>query len=131
MVTGLCVVARAQGGVTPLVPYRIDNDGIARPLTGQPGDPTRGAALFASRQISTCLLCHADPSAPQAKAAAIGPSLAGVGSRLTEGQIRLRIVDAARVNPDTIMPSFYVVAGLLWVVPAGWLVKWMQKPDGT
>ncbi len=26
--------------------------------------------------------------------------------------------------------AFYVVAGLLWVVPAGWLVKWMQKPDG-
>lgn len=27
--------------------------------------------------------------------------------------------------------SFYVVAGLLWVVPAAWLVKWMQKPDGV
>ena len=27
--------------------------------------------------------------------------------------------------------AYYVVAGLLWVVPAGWLVKWMQKPDGA
>lgn len=27
--------------------------------------------------------------------------------------------------------TYYVVAGLLWVVPAGWLVKWMQKPDGA
>lgn len=26
---------------------------------------------------------------------------------------------------------YYVVAGLLWVVPAAWLVKWMQKPDAT
>jgi hypothetical protein len=25
--------------------------------------------------------------------------------------------------------AYYVVAGLLWVVPAAWLVKWMQKPD--
>jgi hypothetical protein len=26
---------------------------------------------------------------------------------------------------------YYVVAGLLWVVPAAWLIKWMQKPDPT
>lgn len=25
--------------------------------------------------------------------------------------------------------AYYVVAGLLWVLPAAWLVKWMQKPD--
>lgn len=25
--------------------------------------------------------------------------------------------------------AFYVVAGLLWVVPAAWLIKWMSKPD--
>lgn len=24
--------------------------------------------------------------------------------------------------------AFYVIAGLLWVLPAGVLVKWMQKP---
>ena len=24
---------------------------------------------------------------------------------------------------------FYFVGGLAWVVPAGWLVRWMQKPD--
>jgi hypothetical protein len=22
---------------------------------------------------------------------------------------------------------YYVIAGLLWVLPAGWLIKWMQK----
>jgi len=25
---------------------------------------------------------------------------------------------------------YYVVAGLLWVLPAGLLISWMQKPDG-
>jgi prepilin signal peptidase PulO-like enzyme (type II secretory pathway) len=25
--------------------------------------------------------------------------------------------------------AYYVVAGLLWVLPAGWLIWWMQKPD--
>ena len=24
--------------------------------------------------------------------------------------------------------AFYVIAGLLWVLPAGVLIKWMQKP---
>ena len=27
--------------------------------------------------------------------------------------------------------AYYIVAGLLWVIPAGWLVKWMQRPDGS
>jgi hypothetical protein len=27
--------------------------------------------------------------------------------------------------------AFFVVAGLIWVVPAGALVVWMQKPDGS
>lgn len=25
--------------------------------------------------------------------------------------------------------AYYVVAGLLWVLPAAWLVAWMSKPD--
>ena len=25
--------------------------------------------------------------------------------------------------------AYYVVAGLLWVLPAGWLISWMQRPD--
>lgn len=24
---------------------------------------------------------------------------------------------------------YYIIAGLLWVLPAGVLIKWMQKPD--
>lgn len=24
---------------------------------------------------------------------------------------------------------YYIVAGLLWVLPAGWLIAWMQRPD--
>lgn len=25
--------------------------------------------------------------------------------------------------------AYYVVAGLLWVLPAGWLISWMSRPD--
>lgn len=27
--------------------------------------------------------------------------------------------------------AYYVIAGLLWVFPAGLLIKWMAKPDAT
>lgn len=25
--------------------------------------------------------------------------------------------------------AFYIVGGLLWVIPAGLLIRWMQRPD--
>ena len=41
-----------------------------------------------------------------------GPSLEGVAGRLSEGQIRLRLVDGRRLNPASIMPSYYRLDGL-------------------
>ena len=37
----------------------------------------------------------------------VGPSLNGVATRLTEGQLRLRIVDEKLITPETIMPGYY------------------------
>ena len=34
-----------------------------------------------------------------------------MASRLTPAQLRLRVVDASRANPDTVMPSYYAVEG--------------------
>ena len=41
-----------------------------------------------------------------------GTRSAGAGSRWSAGQLRLRLVDAIRLNPDTIMPPYYRVDGL-------------------
>jgi sulfur-oxidizing protein SoxX len=41
-----------------------------------------------------------------------------VGARLSEGQIRLRLVDPARVEPDSIMPAYLRTEGLARVAPA-------------
>lgn len=96
----------------PLAAYRIEDDGVPRSLTGVPGDPQRGRAVVANRQLGTCLLCHRAPIPEERFQGDIGPDLAGVGARLGEAQLRLRVIDASRLNPATVMPSYYVIDGL-------------------
>jgi regulator of protease activity HflC (stomatin/prohibitin superfamily) len=31
--------------------------------------------------------------------------------------------------PQWVQFAFYLTTGLLWVIPAGLLVRWMQRPD--
>jgi len=82
----------------------------------------RGRATTVNRQ-STCILCHSGPFAEEKFQGDLAPSLAGAGSRWSEGQLRLRLVDASSLNPATIMPSYYRVEGLARVGPA-----WRGKP---
>ena len=44
--------------------------------------------------------------------------MAGVGARLGQGQLRLRVVDSARINPQSIMPAYYRIEGFNQVAPA-------------
>ena len=91
-------------------------------LTGTPGDAARGRALVLER-TSTCILCHSGPFPEEKFQGDLAPDLAGAGSRWSEGQLRLRLVNAARLNPATIMTSYYRVDGLDRVAPA-----WRGKP---
>ena len=105
-----------------LKPYTIVGDGIPDSLTGQPGDAARGRALVLARS-STCILCHSGPFPEARFQGDLAPSLAGAGNRATTAQLRLRLVDASRINPETIMPSYYRVDGLTRVGSA-----WRGKP---
>jgi sulfur-oxidizing protein SoxX len=87
-------------------------DTINTPLTRQSGDPGRGRQIVENRAVSACLLCHSGPFPAPHLQGTIGPSLDGAGSRMSAGQIRLRLVDSRKVNPDTVMPPYYVVDGL-------------------
>ena len=93
-------------------------DEIPASLTGAKGDPARGRAVVANRQLGLCLLCHAGPFPEERFQGDLGPDLNGVGARLSEGEIRARIVDPARVKPDTIMPAYYKTDGLNRVATA-------------
>jgi len=107
-----CAVAQEPPRV-----YTIVGDAIPASLSGQNGDPARGRAIITNRQVGLCLLCHSGPFPEEKLQGTLAPDLKGAGLRSTKGQLRLRIVDASRINPDTIMPPYYQIDGLARVAP--------------
>ena len=93
-------------------------DSIPESLTGARGDPARGRAIVVNRHLGLCLLCHSGPFQEQRFQGELAPDLRGAGGRLSEGQLRLRIVDFSRVNAATIMPAYYRTEGLTRVARA-------------
>jgi sulfur-oxidizing protein SoxX len=114
----LGVVAVAIGVLCALAGPVRAQDALPDSLTGARGDPARGRAIVVNRQVGLCLLCHSGPFPEERFQGDLAPDLRGVGRRLTEGQIRLRMVDSARVNPATIMPPYHRTDGLARVAPA-------------
>ena len=102
-----CLVGVARG-----------NDAIPESLTGAKGDPARGRAIVANRQVGLCLLCHSGPFPEERFQGNLAPDLRGAGTRWSEGELRLRIVDSGRINPATIMPAYHRTEGLVRVAPA-------------
>jgi L-cysteine S-thiosulfotransferase len=99
-----CAAAQAEPVVV--------GDGIPMPLTATPGDATRGRAIVASRQSGLCLLCHSAPMAEERFQGNLATDLAGAGARWSEAQLRLRLVDARRLDPASTMPAYHRVDGL-------------------
>lgn len=112
LATALCTVGVAGAGGDELRPYVVIGDAIPASLTGAPGNSERGRAIAGNRQVGLCLLCHTGPFPNEHFQGNLAPDLTGAGSRASAGQLRLRIVDASRLNPNTIMPPYYRVDGL-------------------
>jgi L-cysteine S-thiosulfotransferase len=102
--------------------YAVVGDGIPDSLTGAPGDASRGRALVLDR-ASTCILCHSGPFPETRFQGDLAPSISSAGGSWTMSQLRLRLVDASRFNPATIMPSYYRTDGLARVGR-----NWQDKP---
>ena len=84
-------------------------DSIAAPPGVRPGDAANGRAIVLDRQRGLCLLCHSGPFPEAGQQGSLAPSLAGAGQRWNSDQLRLRITDGRRLNPDSIMPSYGVI----------------------
>lgn len=99
------------GGVTAQAANEV-GDTIVTPLTAVPGDAARGRAIVVNRQLGLCLLCHTGPFAEERLQGNLAPDLGGAGARWSEGQLRLRLVDSRRVDPQSIMPAYLRAEGL-------------------
>lgn len=116
LVLGLDAGLAAADNYPPLLPEsRFVGDTIPEPLTDTPGDPERGRQIVLDREVGNCLICHRVPEPAERFQGELGPDLSGVGSRLTAGQLRLRIVDQSRLNPRTLMPPYYRIDRLALV----------------
>jgi sulfur-oxidizing protein SoxX len=122
---GLAALLISTGAVPQgeLRSYTIVGDAIPASLTGAIGDAARGRAIVIDRRVGACLLCHTGPFPEEKFQGTLAPDLSGTGSRWSGGQLRLRVVDPTRLNPDTIMPAYYRVDGLTRVGQA-----WRGKP---
>jgi L-cysteine S-thiosulfotransferase len=107
LAVALLAGAAGPAAAQELATYVVVGDSIPDSLTGQPGDAERGRAIVAQRTVGLCILCHAAPIPEERLQGNLAPDLAGAGRRWTAGQLRLRLVDPARLNRDTIMPSYY------------------------
>lgn len=97
----------------PLVPLgAISGDEIPSPLTSVTGDAELGRLVFVEREQGHCVLCHQVDGLDAEFQGDIGPRLSDVGSRLTPGQIRLRIVDYQEVLSGALMPSYFRIHDL-------------------
>jgi len=119
-ITGVLAATVMLGGLSmqsladqPVAYEIVDDEAIPTSLTGSPGDPAKGRETFINRKLGNCLGCHAVTELEaEPFHGEVGPPLDGVADIYGEGELRLRVVNPKVVNPDTIMPGFYVVDGL-------------------
>ena len=115
----LLASAGVCGDDSGLTDYTIIDAVIPVPLSGVRPNPVRGRDIVFDIQRGNCLACHRVSNEPEEQSQGnLGPSLAGVGQRLSAAQLRLRLVDSTIINPSSIMPAYYRVANLNRVAAA-------------
>jgi sulfur-oxidizing protein SoxX len=102
----------ADTGKTEILPdnycrWEVVDYAIEESLCSLSGDARRGQKIVSDSQQGNCLACHHLPIEGIEAYGTIGPPLQGIASRLSEAQIRVRIVDTRNINPMSIMPGFY------------------------
>jgi sulfur-oxidizing protein SoxX len=87
--------------------WQVTGYAIPEPLGGLTGNPASGKQLATVRKKGNCIACHVLPIPEAEFPGTLGPPLVGIAHRLSEGELRLRVVDIKQVFPHSIMPGYY------------------------
>ncbi len=117
IVSAISMLQPALGADTSIASYEVVGDAIPAPLAGLTGEPKRGRKIVLDRETGNCLICHQIPATGEPSQGDLAPTLAGVGGRLTVGQLRYRLVDQSQLNPSTMMPPYHRIDRLTRVAP--------------
>jgi L-cysteine S-thiosulfotransferase len=73
---------------------------------------TNGWRILLEQRSGNCVACHAIPNEQGYKTgvqSTFAPQLDGVASRYSSEVLRQWVVDARKINPDTLMPPFGLI----------------------
>jgi L-cysteine S-thiosulfotransferase len=84
-------------------------------VTPAGADMSSGIALIRDSTKGNCSICHLIPGIglPEEAQGNIGPALEGVGSRLSPEELADQVVDARRINPESVMPPYGTTEGFV------------------
>lgn len=111
------VVAAGPALAGEVAPKELQFDeygAVSDSLTGQPGDPAKGAEVLSKRSLGNCVACHAVTALQDVPFhGEIGPSLDGVADRWGEAELRGIVANSKMTFPGTIMPAYFKVDGYI------------------
>lgn len=109
-IVAICLSAASGAVAAEVAPgdVKFEENAVKASLTGVPGNPDEGEKVLVSRSLGNCLACHAVTAlADQEFHGDVGPTLDAVADRWTVEEIRALVIDAKKINEDTMMPGFY------------------------
>jgi sulfur-oxidizing protein SoxX len=102
------VAGAASAEVEPADIVWVDEVTIPASLTGEPGNPERGMEVLANRSLGNCVACHENSDMPDvAFQGNLGPTFDGTGARWSQAELRGIVVNAKKMFPGSVMPTFY------------------------
>lgn len=106
----MAVTFAASAAIAETAPMDVkftDVGAVTESLTGQPGDPAKGAEVAATKSLGNCVACHKVSALDASFQGNVGPELNGAGDRWDESQLRGIVVDAKHTFEGTVMPAMY------------------------
>jgi mono/diheme cytochrome c family protein len=78
----------------------------------QVADVTNGWRILLEQRLGNCVACHSIPNEQGKKTgvqSTFAPALDGVAGRYSPEKLQQWVVDARKINPDTLMPPFGLI----------------------